>query len=192
VVNGTAFVPGIVDNDDVAYVLGYVMQQVADRVEATHPGWCWGFAYRENVNSPNSLSRHSGGIAVDFNAPAHPNGVPASANFTAAEIAEIHQILGEVESSVRWGGDYNGTPDAMHFEIDVTPAELPAVAARLRNRLEDDMPAPKDWDAADWEAVRANLIPSIASAVWSFVVRKPTKTVTEQTAQAALKKAANQ
>jgi hypothetical protein len=56
------------------------------------------------------------------------------------------------------------------------------------------MPAPKDWDAEDWAAIKRN-VPSagdIASAVWAFVVRKATKTVTEQTAQAALKKAANQ
>ena len=57
---------------------------------------------------------------------------------------------------------------------------------------EDDMPAPKDWDSEDWAAFRTNLVPSIAAAVWSFVVRKATKTVTEQSAQAALKKAANQ
>jgi hypothetical protein len=57
---------------------------------------------------------------------------------------------------------------------------------------EDDMPAPKDWDSEDWAAFRTNLVPSIANAVWAFVVRKGTKTVAEQTAQAALKKAANQ
>jgi hypothetical protein len=59
---------------------------------------------------------------------------------------------------------------------------------------EDDMPAPKDWDAEDWAAIKRN-VPSagdIAAAVWAFVVRKATKTVTEQSAQAALKKAANQ
>jgi hypothetical protein len=197
IVDGVSFIPGIVDNDNVALVLGYVLEQIAERVERPVVGWCWGFAFRANVNSPNSLSRHSGGIAVDFNAPAHPNGVPASANFTAAEIDEIHQILGEVENAVRWGGDFNGTPDAMHFEINVTPAELPAIAGRLRDRLEDDMPAPKDWDEADWAAFRTNLLPGIAKAVWMYVVRpaknpKNSPAVTEQTAQAALKKAANQ
>jgi hypothetical protein len=59
------------------------------------------------------------------------------------------------------------------------------------------MPAPKDWDAEDWAAVRSNLVPQIAGAVWAFVVRqakpatKNAPAVTEQTAQAALKKAAN-
>jgi hypothetical protein len=67
-----------------------------------------------------------------------------------------------------------------------------------QRQQEDDMPAPKDWDAEDWAAVRSNLVPQIATAVWGFVVRqakpatKSTEAVTEQTAQAALKKAANQ
>lgn len=56
---------------------------------------------------------------------------------------------------------------------------------------EDDMPSPKDWTDEDWRAVKENLLPAIAGAVWTFVVRKGTKTVTEQTAEAALKKAAN-
>jgi hypothetical protein len=66
-----------------------------------------------------------------------------------------------------------------------------------QRQQEDDMPAPKDWDAEDWAAVRSNLVPQIAGAVWAFVVRqakpatKNAPAVTEQTAQAALKKAAN-
>jgi hypothetical protein len=56
---------------------------------------------------------------------------------------------------------------------------------------EDDMPAPKDWDDEDWQAIRANLIPEMARAVWAYVVRKATNTQPEQTAEAALKKAAN-
>jgi hypothetical protein len=66
-----------------------------------------------------------------------------------------------------------------------------------QRQQEDDMPAPKDWDAEDWAAVRSNVVPQIAAAVWAFVVRKEVKrrdgsiATTEQTAQAALKKAAN-
>jgi hypothetical protein len=183
-----------------------VLQRVADEVEQpVNPG-CWGFAFRENRNDPNALSRHSGGIAVDHNAPAHPNGVPADHTFAGWQIETVHVILDDLDflcgapvgaRVVRWGGDFNGTPDAMHFEVNVDPAELQTLAARLRNHLEDDMPAPKDWDAEDWAAFRTNLIPSIAGAVWAFVVRKAANpknspAVTEQTAQAALKKAANQ
>lgn len=152
VVDGVAFVPGIRDDDDVAYVMRYVMTQFHERVEPlVNPG-CWGFNFRPNVNNPDTLSNHASGTAVDANAPQHPNGVPTSATFTDRQIDEVHRIIAEVEGSVRWGGDFRGNPDAMHFEIDVSPTELAAVAARLRAQLEDDMPAPKDWDAADWEA----------------------------------------
>jgi len=132
VVAGVAFVPGIRDDDDVATVLGYVLTQVHERVEPLRNPGCWGYSYRPNRNDPNSLSNHSSGTAVDANAPAHPNGVPTAQTFTAAQIAEVHAILAEVDGAVRWGGDYTHTPDSMHFEINTDPATLHQVAERLR------------------------------------------------------------
>jgi hypothetical protein len=52
---------------------------------------------------------------------------------------------------------------------------------------EDFMPNYRDWDPEDRKALATD----IARAVWSFVVRPKSKTKTEQTAQAAIKKAAN-
>lgn len=105
--------------------LEYVITQVHNRVEKANAAYgCYGYSYRMNVNNPGVWSNHASATAVDFNATRHPNGVPAAATFTAAQIAEIHQILAEVGGVVRWGGDYNGTPDAMHFEIDATPEGL--------------------------------------------------------------------
>lgn len=136
VVNGVSFVPGIVDDDAVAAVLGYVVEQYAARVEPLVSPGCWGFNYRANANSPTSLSRHSGGIAVDVNAPAHPNGVPTSRTLTAKQIAEVHTILAEVDHVVRWGGDYTGTPDSMHFEINADRAAVARVATRLNQEAD--------------------------------------------------------
>lgn len=167
VIAGVAFVPGLADNDDVHTVLGYVLTQFHERVEPLHAGWCWGFAYRANVNSPNSLSRHSGGIAVDANAPAHPNGVPTAHTFSAKQIDEVHQILDEVAGAVRWGGDYNGNPDAMHFEINVTAAQLAPIALRVRQIQEDAMPY-RDWPQADRNA----LLEDVANAVLAAQVDK--------------------
>lgn len=68
-IDGIGFLPGIVDNDDVATVLGYVARQFHDRVEPlVNPG-CWGFAFRPNRNDPDALSNHSSGTAIDCNAP---------------------------------------------------------------------------------------------------------------------------
>ena len=136
VVHGVSFVPGIRDNDDVETVLRYVLTQFHERVEPLRSPGCWGFSYRGNRNDPDSLSNHASGTAVDANAPAHPNGVATGRTFTQAQIVEVHRILLEVKSAVRWGGDYHGTPDAMHFEVVVNAETLHKVAEELR----DDMP----------------------------------------------------
>jgi len=125
--DGAYAVPGVKDWDPVWKCFQYLMREFDTRVEWLRPGWCWGFAYRANANNPNALSRHSGAIAVDLNAPLHPNGVPTSQVFTSAQRATINRILDEVRCPChgnrvfRWGGDYTGTPDAMHFEINVPP-----------------------------------------------------------------------
>lgn len=52
---------------------------------------------------------------------------------------------------------------------------------------EDEMSSPKDWDAEDWAAFAKHVAP----AVWEYIVREASEVATEQSAQAALKKAAN-
>lgn len=142
VVGGASFAPGV-RAGDVHTVLGYVATQVHERVEATIPGHCWGYSFRDNANDPNSLSNHSSATAIDYNAPEHPNGVPASRTFTAAQIGVIHEILNDVDHVVRWGGDYTGTPDAMHFEINASVGQVAEVAQRLRNEALLNQPRPR-------------------------------------------------
>lgn len=151
VVNGVAFAPGIRDSDDVETVLRYVAEQYAARVEPLRSPGCWGWSYRPNKNDPNALSNHASGTAIDINAPTHPNGVPTARTFSPAQIAEVHRILAEVERAVRWGGDYARTPDSMHFEINVDPARLHAVADELRG---DDVTPQDKEDIADLVVAR--------------------------------------
>lgn len=127
-VAGVTF-PGGVKAGDVAVVLRYVLEQFHAHVEPLRAGECWGFAYRE-VRSGSDLSNHSAGCAVDVNAPRHPLG--KAGTFTPAQVSTIHKILGEVGGVVRWGGDYSGRKDEMHFEIVGSTAQVAAVAARLR------------------------------------------------------------
>jgi peptidoglycan hydrolase-like protein with peptidoglycan-binding domain len=47
-------------------------------------------------------------------------------------VRTIHAILDEVGGVVRWGGDYVGRKDEMHFEIVGNAAAVSAVAVRLR------------------------------------------------------------
>lgn len=123
--------PGGVRSGDVEKVLGYVVAQLDARVEKVHPGWCWGYFYRQ-VRGASSVSNHSSGTAVDYNAPAHPMGSNAHAGFSTQQVAEIHKILAECSGVVRWGGDYTSArKDPMHFEIVGSPAAVAAAATRL-------------------------------------------------------------
>ena len=153
VIDQVAIVPGILDNDDVATVLGYVARQFHERVEPLIDPGCWGFSFRANVNEPDTLSNHSSGTAIDLNAPLHPNGVPTVRTFTPEQIGTCHLILAEVDDAVRWGGDYNSTPDAMHWEINTNAANVAAVARKIRTQQEALMPL----NSADLDAI-SNLI----------------------------------
>lgn len=133
------------DDDDVAYALNYVGEQWHKRVEPLNVGVQddWGFAYRENRNDPNSLSNHSSGTAVDYNAVQHPNGVATSRTFTAAEQKTIRSIIAEFDGALRWGGDYKNTPDAMHVEVNVSKAKLAAAVKKHKAaHSDDDTPKP--------------------------------------------------
>ena len=116
-------------------VLMHVLGQVNTRVEnidmnsdaGEHDDW--GYANR-NVRGSHDVSNHASATAVDVNATRHVLG--ATNTFTPTQVNEIHNILGEVDGVVRWGGDYTGRHDEMHFEIVGTPEEVARVAERLR------------------------------------------------------------
>jgi uncharacterized protein YoxC len=116
-------------------VLMHVLGQVNSRVEGVELNGPagehddWGYADR-NVRGSESISNHASATAVDMNATRHVLG--AQGTFTPAQTTQIHNILGEVDNVVRWGGDYTGRRDEMHFEIVGSQEEVAAVAARLR------------------------------------------------------------
>lgn len=142
--------PGGVRGGDVTTVLGYVAVQLHERVEPAVDGWNWGYNYRANVNNPSSLSCHASATAIDWSAPAHPNG--AAGTFTSDQVAEIRKILAEVQGAVQWGGDYSGTTDEMHFEIIVSAATLARVAATLP--VPQPNPPPEDENMASTVCAR--------------------------------------
>lgn len=133
---GVGFPQGV-RRGDVAVVLHWLLYQLHTRVERLHPGWCWGYHYKR-IEGSADLSNHASGTAVDFNAPDHPMGKRNT--FSAKQVAEIHAILRELDGVVRWGGDYDGRPDDMHFEIVGSAAAVARVAARIEGK---PTPAPK-------------------------------------------------
>jgi hypothetical protein len=133
VVAGESFAPGV-RAGDVHTVLEYVATQLHLRVEPVvrddwHQADDWGYSYRRNRNA-NNLSCHSSGTAFDYNATRHPNG--KANTFSYIQVKEIRKILVEVDNVVKWGGDFSGTKDEMHFEICKDQAAVARVAARLR------------------------------------------------------------
>lgn len=108
-----------VRSGDVATVLMYVAGRFNREVEALRAGYCGGWEYRKNVNNPSVWSNHASGTAIDLNWADHPNG--AKGTFTGSEVSAIRAILAFCGDVIYWGGDYRGTTDEMHFEIDVPP-----------------------------------------------------------------------
>lgn len=123
------WITGRVLAGDVATIFDYVCRRFNAEVEPISVGHSWGWAYRD-IRNAETLSNHASATAIDLNAPAHPLG--AVGTFTAADVAAIRDILRDVSPVVRWGGDYAGRKDEMHFEIVGTAAQVAAVAARLR------------------------------------------------------------
>jgi len=128
-VSGHTF-PAGVKGGQVHTILGYVARRFHTEVEAlVNPG-CWGYNYRV-ISGSTSFSNHASGTAIDCNAPRHPLG--ASGTFSSAQVSKIRSILSYCNGVVRWGGDYSGRKDEMHFEINVRPGDsrIAALVAKI-------------------------------------------------------------
>ena len=99
----------------------------------------WGYAERPIRGSSTTLSNHASGTALDLNATRHPLGVPTTRTFTDAQIRKIRARLRDFDGCIRWGGDYTGRPDAMHFEINASVEKCDATLKKLKTKG-DDMP----------------------------------------------------
>ncbi len=128
-----------VKSGDVGTVLTYLAARFHAEVEPLR--LAGGYSYRRNVNNTSVWSNHASGTAIDLNWDKHPNG--AKGTFTSAQVAAIRNILATLGSVVYWGGDYRGTTDEMHFEINVGPSSpaLPALAARIGGPPPDQLVA---------------------------------------------------
>lgn len=136
--------------------IGVIFQHLATRfnneVEALVWPGNWGYAERQ-IRGGVQLSNHASGTAIDLNAPKHPLGTDPAANYSPAQIAKIHEIVAFYEGIIRWGGDYVGRKDGMHFEINdgVTEAQVARIAAKINGAPAPaptpapPAPAPQPW-----------------------------------------------
>lgn len=118
---------------DVEVIFKWLITQLNNRVEKIDNGGCWGW-FVKTIEGGSSISNHASGTAIDYNAPNHPMGVRNT--YSVNDRAEIHSILRYLEGVVRWGGDYTGRADDMHFEINAGRAAVKRVADKIRGPRE--------------------------------------------------------
>jgi hypothetical protein len=120
---------------DVSVVLLHFAAWFAANIEPLTQADTGGYNFRPIAGS-KTVSNHGSGTAEDLRWRRHPLG--AVGTFTAAQAAKIRQQLKYYNGVIRWGGDYTGRKDEMHFEINKPPAAVKAVADKIRN---DSKPA---------------------------------------------------
>jgi hypothetical protein len=115
---------------DVSVVLLYLLKQFNATVEPVRQKDTGGYNPRSIISS-TVLSNHASGTAVDINWQDH---VMGSVNtFTPKQEFAIYRILAFLEGTVRWGGNYSGRKDEMHFEINAPLSKVTDVAEKIRN-----------------------------------------------------------
>lgn len=115
-------------------VFNYLCERFNAEVEQINVAWSWGYAARNIRGSSTSISNHASGTSIDLNAPAHPLG--SKGTFSDQQVRAIRAILDDLSGVVRWGGDYKGRPDEMHFEIVGTASEVKAAWKRIKSKAE--------------------------------------------------------
>lgn len=127
-------------NGSAGFLLAIVVHFIANRVERVVGPVLddWGVAYRLVRGSATDLSNHASGTAVDVNATRHPLGKTGTWHYRirfgarrrwAGVVVNAFLKRPVFGGAIRWGRNYHGRRDEMHFEIN---APMPAVEAAAR------------------------------------------------------------
>lgn len=126
---GTKFPNGIL-HGPVAAVAVWQLRRYAATVEPFGPPGCWGYDLKK-ISGSSDYSNHASGTAWDINAPQHPMGVPTAHTFSSTKMTACHAIISAAGGVLRWGGDYKGRVDSMHWEIDASAGAVARFAAKI-------------------------------------------------------------
>lgn len=98
------------------------------------------------ITGGSGYSLHAYGIALDINWQSNPYGANLVTDMPGAMVAAIKGIRTNNGKQVwRWGGDYSGNKDAMHYEIVCSPADIATgIAGSIPNDTEDIMNADQE------------------------------------------------
>jgi hypothetical protein len=94
----------------------------------------WGYAFRMVRGTTDKLSCHSSGTAIDLNATKHPLGKYDT--FSAEKVPIIRAL--SKKYGLKWGGDFKGRPDDMHFEVTVNLKKAKAITLKLGIGAKDE------------------------------------------------------
>lgn len=97
----------------------------------------WGYANRA-IRGATEKSNHAWGLAVDIDALENLLGTTRT-SFPVPRARALVKRLGMTKKDgtrvgIRWGHDYTGRKDPMHFEFIGSPADARAIVKRLRTR----------------------------------------------------------
>ncbi|QEP08726.1 peptidoglycan-binding protein [Glutamicibacter sp. ZJUTW] len=124
------WVTGKVRNGDHYIVLDYLARRFHEEVEPIVRSKSWGWAARSVRGLLGIPSEHNAGVAIDTNAPDHWLGLKGT--FTNAQERKIRAIVADCGGAVRWGGDYAGRKDEMHFELKGGNVLMKKIADQIR------------------------------------------------------------
>jgi D-alanyl-D-alanine carboxypeptidase len=104
----------------------------------TDPTQTWGFAWRAIRGATSTPTNHSSGTAVDANSKFNWLG-RADGGDVPRWLVEIFNRYG-----FRWGGDYSGRKDPMHWEFMGTMEDARDLTERARNEFGGDELTPEE------------------------------------------------
>lgn len=134
------WITGRVRPGDVWSVFDYLCRRFDAEVERIDQASSWGYAYRPVRGQASGYSNHSSATAIDLNAPRHPLG--RRGTFSLRQATAIRRILADLDGVVRWGGNYSGRPDEMHFEINADAAAVRRAAQKVSKPVTSYRPFP--------------------------------------------------
>ena len=131
------------------------------------------------ITGGTKYSLHAYGVALDLNWQSNPYGPSLVTDMPAAMVADIKAIRTRNGKQVwRWGGNYAGNKDAMHFEVCCSPADLATGIAAPIEEEDFDMDAQEfelrikaaedrqnQWFREELKRVEARLVAAVKAAL---------------------------
>ena len=164
------WITGRIRPGDVQTIFDYLCVRL-NEIEENRPEWSWGWAVRAVRGQTSGYSNHASATSIDYNAPAHPLGV--SGTWSHAEKEKINNLLSDMNGVVRWGENYSGRKDGMHFEINKGMVATKLLARKIRRgKMPDQKPTwtPRKAHAVHFGRVQEQFL--IAAGVQKGEIRR--------------------